>query len=190
MLETFDGQRPKLADSAFVHRSACVRGDVEIGDRSMVLPGASITGDCGTIRIGRCTIIEDNCVIHVGTHEEWERNIRSLLEIGDNVTIGHGAVVHGRSIGNRVLIGMNATILEAVQIGDECVIAAGAVVPQGMTVPDRSFVAGVPGKIKGELKPSQARWVWEGYEGNFSYYEEQIQKLRESVTIEPASIEK
>jgi len=183
VLESFDGREPKVAESAFVHPSAMIRGDVEIGDHTIIWPGASITGDWGAIRIGRCAIIEDNCVIHVATNEDWNQKKRGLYEIGDNVTVGHGAVLHGRRIGNRVMIGMNATILQHVDIGDECVIAAGAVLTEGMNVPSRSFVAGVPAKIKGELRPSHAYWVGEGYETNDAFYIEYIQKLKASVIL-------
>lgn len=183
MLESFDNWVPKIAKTAFVHPSAWVRGDVEIGDYSIIWPGASITGDWGAIRIGRCTIIEDNCVIHVATNEDWQRNERGLFEIGKNVTIGHGAVLHGKKIGNRVMIGMNATVLQHVEIGDECVIAAGAVLTEGMNIPSRSFVAGVPAKIKGDLRPSHAYWVGEGQEANDAFYAEYIRKLEESSVL-------
>jgi carbonic anhydrase/acetyltransferase-like protein (isoleucine patch superfamily) len=183
MLESFDGRKPKVAESVFVHPSAWVRGDVEIGDYSIIWPCASITGDWGAIRIGRCAIIEDNCAIHVATNEDWERNVRGLFEIGDNVTIGHGAVLHGRRIGNRVLIGMNATILQKVEIGDECVIAAGSVLTEGMNVPSRSFVAGVPAKIKGDLRASHSHWIGEGYDTDDTFYMEYIRKLKESVVV-------
>ncbi len=184
MLESFDGRMPQVAETAFVHPTARVRGDVVIGDYSIIWPGVSITGDWGTITIGKCTTIEDNCVIHVATLENWENDVRGLLTIGDYVTIGHGAIVHGRRIGNRVLVGMNATILQEVEIGDECLIAAGAVVTEGMRIPNRSFVAGVPAEMKGELKSSQAHWVGEGWEGADSYYAEYIEKLRKSVILE------
>jgi len=183
MLESFDGREPKIAESAYVHPSACIRGDVEIGEHSIIWPGASITGDWGAIRIGRCAIIEDNCVIHVAMNEDIEQNLRGLFEIGENVTIGHGAVLHGRKIGNRVLIGMNATVLHHVEIGNKCVIAAGAVLTERMDIPDRSFVAGVPAKIKGDLRQSHAYWVGQGYEGGDSFYVEYIKKLRESVVL-------
>ena len=184
MLESFDGRRPKVSDLAFVHPSACIRGDVEIGDYVIIWPNVSITGDWGAIRIGRCTIVEDNSVIHVATNEDWERNVRGLFEIGNNVTIGHGAVLHGRRIGSRVLIGMNATILQKVEIGDECVIAAGSVLTEGMNVPGRSFVAGVPAQIKGDLRGSHSYWIGEGYDTDETFYAEYIQKLKESVVVE------
>jgi len=95
MLESFDGRSPQVAETAFIHPSACIRGDIIIGDYSIIWPGVSITGDWGTIVIGRCTTIEDNSVIHVATLDNWENDMRCSLEIGDYVTVGHGAVVHG-----------------------------------------------------------------------------------------------
>ena len=179
MIESFDGRTPQIAESAFVHPAACIRGDVEIGELSIIWPGASITGDMGKVKIGRCVIIEDNCVLHAGACEDWERNVRSVLEIGENVTVGHSAVVHARKIGNRVMVGMNSTILENVEIGDKCMIAAGALIPEGMKVPEGSMVAGVPAKIKGKLKEEHAVWVRE-YEGDDSYYIDYIRKWREA----------
>lgn len=181
MIESFDGKTPRVAESAFVHPSAHVIGDVEIGDCSIVLPGAVVRGDVGSIRIGKHALIEDNCVLHVGILGDSKRGIRTPLDIGEGVIIGHGAVIHGRRIGNRVLIGMNAAILQSVEIGDWCVIAAGAVVPEGMSIPSKSFVAGVPAKIKGELKKEHLLLV-EGNEELFS--PDKIQKLRESVVSE------
>jgi carbonic anhydrase/acetyltransferase-like protein (isoleucine patch superfamily) len=173
MLESFDGKAPKIAESAYVHPFAFIRGDVEIGEHSIIWPGASITADLGALRIGKCATIEDNCLVHVGTKSE----------IGNYVIIGHGAVVHGKKIGNHVLIGMNATILQHVEIGNECVIAAGSVVTERMKIPDRSFVAGVPAKIKGGLTPNQTSLLGTEFEGDDSYYIEWINKLKASVVI-------
>lgn len=155
MIRSFEGKMPRLAPTAFISEAAYVVGDVEIGDHTSVWPMAVIRGDFGRIRIGRRTAIEDNCVIHAGTPGGPEQD----LDIGDFVHIGHGAVVNGKSIGNHVLIGMNATVLHDVTIGDYCIIAAGCVVSRGMQIPDDSFVAGVPGKIKGVINMEQRYWV-------------------------------
>jgi len=184
MLESFDGRSPKVAKTAFVHPAAHVRGDVEIGEYSIVWPGTTITGDLGAIKIGRCVIIEDNCVLHAGSIMDWKNNKRSILEIGSNSAIGHGAVVHARKIGDRVLIGMNATVLERVVIGNKCVIAAGALVLEGMEIPDKSMVAGVPGRVKENPKGGYRAWVEDGLEQDDSYYIEYIRKFREATTIE------
>ena len=184
MLESFDGKSPKVDTSAFVHPTAHVRGDVEIGELSIIWPGTTISGDMGTVKIGRCVIIEDNCVLHAGSCEDWERNQRSLLEISENVTIGHGAVVHARKIGKWVMVGMNATVLERVEIGNNCIVAAGSLVPEGMKVPDGSMVAGIPAKIKGNLKEDHEVWMREGVEADDSYYVEYIRKFREATRID------
>lgn len=151
MIETFDGTTPRIAASAFVHPLALVRGDVQIGELCIVHPGAVINADRAAIRVGNRVMIEDNCVVHAGLYEDWRRGSRTPLTIGDDVIVGHGAVVHCIRIGDRVMIGMNATILQNVEIGDNCVIAAGAVVPEGEQILPGSFVAGVPAKTRGKL---------------------------------------
>lgn len=159
MIRSFNNKTPKIAESAFVSEAAYVVGDVEIGENSSVWPGAVLRGDFGKIKIGRNTAVEDNCVIHSGSPS----GIKEVM-IGDNVQIGHGAVLNCGKIGNSVLIGMNSTVLHDVEIGDFCVIAAGCLVRQGMKIPDRSFVAGVPGEIVGEPSPKQLWWVQGGPE--------------------------
>ncbi len=141
VIRSFEGKTPVIAETAFVSEAAYIVGDVVIGEGSGVFPGAVIRGDFAGIRIGRNTMVEDNCVIHSGVP----------LEIGDNVTIGHGVVVHCPKVGSNNLIGNNATLLDEAEIGSFCVIGAGCVVSQGMVVPDHSLVVGVPGKIKREL---------------------------------------
>jgi len=157
MIRGLGNKKPKIAESAFVSEAAYVIGDVEIGDNSSVWPGAVIRADFGSIRIGKNTAIEDNCVLHSGTPSD--PTYREKMTIGDNVHIGHGAVINCRRIGNNVLIGMNSTILHDAEIGDFCIIAAGCLVRQGMQIPDKSFVVGVPGKIKGKISPEQLWWV-------------------------------
>ena len=160
MIRSFNGKTPKIADSAFISEAAYVVGAVEIGENCSVWPGAVIRGDCGSIRIGNNSIVEDTCVIHSGSPST--PGCIAEVTIGNNVEIGHGAVVNCCRIDNNVLVGMNATILHDAEIGESSVIGAGCVVPQGMKVPAKSFVAGVPGKIKGEASPRQLWWVEEG----------------------------
>ena len=156
MIRGFNGKTPKIADSCFISEAAYIIGDVEIGAYSNVWPGAVIRGDFAKIKIGRYVDIEDNSSVHAGND----------MEIGDNIIIGHGAVVHGKKVGNNVLIGMNATTLHNSEIGDYCVIAAGSVVTEGMKIPSGSFVAGVPAKIRGESTDKQKSWT----EGHFAFY--------------------
>lgn len=159
MIRPFHGKSPRIAESAYVNEAAYVVGDVEIGEGSNIWPGAVVRGDFGRIRIGCNVSVEDNCVIHSGTPSSPEGDV----EIGDYVLIGHGAVLNGRRIGSHVLIGMNATVLHDSEIESECIIAAGCVVGQGMIVPARSFVAGVPGKVKGPATEAQLWWVREAH---------------------------
>ncbi len=178
MLEVFKNKAPMVSDRAFVHHSACVCGDVRIGDYSVIRANSSIIGDDGTIIIGAKTVVEENCVLHVGNFSDWEKNLPGKLLIGKRVIVGHGAVVHAKQIGNRVLIGMNSTVLEGVEIGDDCIIAAGAVVKEGSIIPDRSFVAGVPATIKGQVSDKQLRWISDGEKLSDAYFKEIIEQLR------------
>jgi carbonic anhydrase/acetyltransferase-like protein (isoleucine patch superfamily) len=142
MIRSWDGKLPKIADSAYVSEMACIIGSVEIGENSGVWPFAVIRGDFANIKIGHDTMIEDNCVIHGS----------KIVEIGNNVTVGHSVVLHEVKIGNNCLIGNNATVLDRVEIGNFCVIAAGSLVTPDTKIPDNSFVTGSPAIIKG--KPS------------------------------------
>jgi len=154
MIRSFNGKTPNIAESAFVSEAAYVVGDVEIGENSSVWPGTVIRGDSGSIRIGKNTNIQDNSVVH------------GSVSIGDNVHVGHGAIINCRRIGNNVLVGMNATLLHGAEIGNLCIIGAGCLVSQGMKVPDKSFVAGVPAEIKGEASPQHLhRWAEAAPEG-------------------------
>ena len=149
MIRALNNRTPQIADSAFISETAYVVGDVKIGENSSVWPGAVIRADFATIEIGDNTQIEDNCVLHTG-----ERQV-----IGNNVHIGHGAVVHCSRIGNNVLIGMNSTILDGAEIGDYCIIGANSLVRQGMKIPDKSFVVGIPAQIKGETSQDHIAWI-------------------------------
>jgi carbonic anhydrase/acetyltransferase-like protein (isoleucine patch superfamily) len=145
MIKRFDGKTPRIASSALVHETAYIIGNVEIGENSSVWPGAVLRGDMSSIKIGNNTSMQDNCVVHCV--EE--------LTIGDNVVIGHTAVIHGKKIGNNVIIGNNATILDGVEIGDYCIIGAGSTLTPNTMIPDRSLVMGVPGKRKSEISAEQ-----------------------------------
>lgn len=133
MIKSIGDKTPKIAESAYISESACIIGDVEVGEGSGIWPGAVLRGDFAPIRIGCNSQIEDNSVLH-GT-----------VEIGDNVIIGHGAVVHGAPInatriGNSTLIGNNACILDDTEIGEYCIIGAGSVVTERTKIPSQSLV--------------------------------------------------
>ena len=137
MLYPIGDKRPSVSENVFIAKTACVIGDVSIGEGSSVWFNSVIRGDRGKISIGRGCNIQDNAVIHAD---------ESNIEIGNKVTIGHGCVMHGSLVGDNALIGMNATVLHHAEIGESAIIGAGALVPPGYKVPANSVVFGVPCK--------------------------------------------
>ena len=146
MIRGIDGKGPKIHPSVFVSEAAYVVGDVEIGEGSSVWPGAVIRGDYGKIIIGKNCSIQDNCVLHTD----------DFLQLGDNVLMTHGAVIHGGRVGSNVLIGVNAVVLEDAHVGDYCLVGACAMVRAGARIPDHSLVIGVPATAK-PLTEQQAK---------------------------------
>lgn len=149
----FNGKRPRIADDAFIAPTAVLIGDVTVEEKASVWFGAVLRGDDpdNGIVVGAGTSVQDNCVVHVGA---WQPTV-----IGEQVTVGHGAKFESCTIGDRSVIGMNAVILQRARIGVECVVAANAVVLEGVHVPDRSLVAGVPGVVKKTIEGSAAEWI-------------------------------
>jgi carbonic anhydrase/acetyltransferase-like protein (isoleucine patch superfamily) len=149
VLRPYRGQLPRVHPTAFVDASAQVIGDVEIGEESSVWMCAVIRGDVHWIRVGRRTSIQDGTVVHAmtGTHP---------TSIGDHVTIGHGAIVHGCTIENLCLIGMGAVLLNCAHVGAGSIVAAGTLVTENMKVPAKSLVMGSPGKVKRLLTQAEA----------------------------------
>ena len=141
MLRPYRGQTPRVHASAFIDESAQVIGDVEIGEESSVWMCAVLRGDVHWIKVGRRSNIQDGSVVHAmtGTHP---------TSIGDNVTIGHAAVIHGCTIEHQCLIGMGAILMNGAHIGAGSIVAAGTLVVEGMKVPAKSLVMGSPGKVK------------------------------------------
>ncbi|HEV2305502.1 MAG TPA: gamma carbonic anhydrase family protein [Candidatus Acidoferrales bacterium] len=144
MIRAYRGKVPQVAASAYVDAAATVIGDVQIGEESSVWPGVVIRGDVHYVRIGARTNIQDGSVLHVMRDEH-------PLVLGDNVTIGHGVILHGCTIESRCLIGMGAIILNGARIGTGSIVAAGTLVTEGMIVPPGSLVMGHPGKVKRAL---------------------------------------
>ncbi|MGH9410119.1 MAG: gamma carbonic anhydrase family protein [Vicinamibacterales bacterium] len=150
---------PRVAADVYVDPSAQVIGDVEVGGESSVWMNVVIRGDVNRIRIGRRTNIQDGTIVHVmrDTHP---------TTIGDEVTIGHGAIVHGCTIGDRVLVGMGAILLNGVEIESDCIIAAGTLLPERTHVPARSLAMGSPGKVRRALTDEEVasiRWYADNY---------------------------
>lgn len=148
-MTTQERLRKKLihGKNLFVASTATVIGDVEMGDDCSVWFGAVIRGDSDEIRIGNRTNIQDNAVIHC------DPNAPAI--IGDDCVIGHLAIVHGAQLGNCVLVGMNATVLNNAKIGNNVIIGANALITSGTVIPDNSMVLGSPGKVVGKLSEEQ-----------------------------------
>jgi carbonic anhydrase/acetyltransferase-like protein (isoleucine patch superfamily) len=142
---------PTIADTAYVAPNATVIGQVTLEDHASVWPSAVIRGDNDIIAIGAGSNIQDGAILHVDPGHP--------MSIGRNVTIGHAAVVHGCTVGDGSLIGIHATVLNDAKIGKDSIVAAGAVVPEGKTYPDRSLILGVPGKVVRQLTDDQVKWI-------------------------------
>jgi carbonic anhydrase/acetyltransferase-like protein (isoleucine patch superfamily) len=129
-----------------------VTGDVHIGKESSVWFSSVVRGDENTVRIGERSNLQDGSVIHV-TRDKFP------TIIGNEVTVGHGAVLHGCTIGDRVLIGTGARLLDGAKVASESIIAAGTVIPEGFEVPPRTLVMGVPARIKRGLRDQDVEWI-------------------------------
>jgi carbonic anhydrase/acetyltransferase-like protein (isoleucine patch superfamily) len=147
MLIALGDKTPQVADTAWIAPTAVVAGSVRIGEGASVWYGAVLRADNEPISIGARSNVQDNCAFHVDRGKP--------VVLGEGVSVGHGAVVHGATIGDHVLVGMSATVMNGAVIGDETLIAAGALVTEGMVVPPRSLVAGVPAKVRRELSDDE-----------------------------------
>ncbi|KRC66187.1 anhydrase [Aeromicrobium sp. Root236] len=143
MLIALGDQAPRVADTAWVAPNATLAGSVVIEDGASIWYGAVLRADNEPITIGARSNVQDNCAFHV----DKGRPVR----LGEGVSVGHGAVIHGATIGDHVLVGMGAIIMNGAVVGDESLIAAGALISEGVEIPPRSLVAGVPGKVRREL---------------------------------------
>jgi carbonic anhydrase/acetyltransferase-like protein (isoleucine patch superfamily) len=146
LIAALPGRTPVVPASAFVAPTAVVVGDVVLGEDASVWYGCVVRGDVGSITIGARTNIQDGCILHLTRG-------RGALQIGDEVTAGHRAILHGATIHDRCLIGMGAIVLDDSEIGEESLIAAGSVVLERTIVPPRSFVAGIPASVRGPIPP-------------------------------------
>src|SRR5215831_13080728 len=159
MIIPYKGVTPRVAPTAFIAEGAHVIGDVHIGIDSSVWFNCVLRGDCYHIRIGEKTNIQDNTVIHV-TQGQF------ATIIGNYVTVGHSAVLHGCTVMNRCLIGIGAIVLDDVTIGEESFIAAGSLVTPGTKIPPRSMVMGAPAKVRRQVTDQEVARInehWQHY---------------------------
>ena len=156
MIYEFNGYKPVIDPSSFVHKEATIIGNVIIGKKVYIGPGASIRGDWGKITIKDGCNVQDNCTIHIFPGKDV------ILE--ENAHIGHGAIVHGANIGKNTLVGMNSVIMDDCNIGDECIIGALCFIKGEMNIPNRKIVVGNPAIIKGEVSDEMISWKTKGTE--------------------------
>ena len=141
--------KPVIHESAFVAENATVRGSVTIGPEAGIYFGAVLRAETAPITVGEGANIQDNCVLHT--------DAGFPIRIGRGCTIGHGAILHGCTIGDNTLVGMGAIVLNGAKIGRDCIIGAGALVPQGMEIPDGSLAFGSPAKVRRALTEEEVR---------------------------------
>ncbi len=162
LIKDYKGIYPKIHPSVFLAENAVVIGDVEIGEDSSLWYGVVVRGDVNYIRIGKRTNIQDNSVVHV-THDTHP------TIIGDDVTVGHRVIIHGCTIGNKVLVGMGATIMDGVIIEDYVLVGAGALVTPNKKIPSGVLVAGFPAKVVRDLKPEEIALIEESCQNYVKY---------------------
>ncbi|MCS6857958.1 MAG: gamma carbonic anhydrase family protein [Sandaracinaceae bacterium] len=171
-LLSYLGKRPVVAKSAFIARTATLIGDVEVGDEASIWYGAVLRGDVMPIRIGPRTSIQDNAVIHAT--EGWQATI-----VGADCTVGHGAILHGCAIGDRVLVGMGSIILDAAEIGEDVLIGAGSLITARTKIPPRVLVHGRPARVIRDLTETELQQLKESAELYRRYAREHLHAVEE-----------
>jgi carbonic anhydrase/acetyltransferase-like protein (isoleucine patch superfamily) len=150
----FEGYKPVIDESAYVHPQAAVTGNVVIGKDVYIAPGAAIRGDWGKIVIKDGCNVQENCTIHMFP------GVTVVLE--ESAHIGHGAIIHGGHIGRNCLVGMNAVVMDNVELSDECIVGALSFLKEGMEIPKRKLVLGNPAEIVKDVSDEMIRWKTEG----------------------------
>lgn len=154
MIYEFNGYRPVIHESAFVHPQAAVTGNVFIGKNVYIGPGAAIRGDWGKIVIEDGCNVQENCTIHMFPGVE--------VRLQEGAHVGHGAIVHGAQLGRNCMIGMNAVLMDDVVIGDECIVGALAFVPAKTIIENRKVVVGNPAKVVKDVSDEMIAWKTKG----------------------------
>jgi gamma-carbonic anhydrase len=180
VIRSYRGQWPQIAPSAYIDPAATIIGDVTIGERASIWPGVVVRGDVHWIRIGARTNVQDGSVLHV-MKDQYP------LALGDDVTVGHGVILHGCMIESRVLIGMGAILLNNVRVGSGSIIAAGTLLAEGTQVPPKSLFMGQPGKFRREVTERELEGI-DAYASRYISYAEDYR--HESLNQPPGSAQK
>ncbi len=156
MIYSFKGLIPVIHETSYIHPQAAVTGNVVIGKNCYIGPGAAIRGDWGKIIIEDGCNVQENCTIHMFPGV--------TVHLKEHAHIGHGAVIHGATIGKNCMVGMNSVIMDDVELGDESIVGALTFIKEGETIPSRSIVAGNPGKIIKQVTDEMIAWKTKGTE--------------------------
>ena len=171
MVYSFKDFIPVIHESSFIHPQASVTGHVVIGKDCYIGPGAALRGDWGKIVIEDGCNVQENCTVHMFP------GITVTLKV--NAHIGHGAIIHGATIGRNCLVGMNSVIMDNVELGDECIVGALSFIKEGEKIPSRSLVAGNPGKIIKEVTDEMIAWKTKGTDLYRSLPNDMVEHRRE-----------
>ena len=170
MIRAYKGIRPTLGPRAFVDPSAQVIGDVALGEDASVWMGTVVRGDVNRIRIGARTNVQDACVLHVTAQHP--------TTLAEDVTVGHSVTLHGCTIERLCLVGIGAIVLNGAVVGEESIVAAGALEPEGMTVPPRSVVMGSPAKVRRAVTEEERAGL-RRYAENYVRYKDEYREAEE-----------
>ena len=170
MIRAYKSMRPRLGARAWVDASAQVIGDVELGDDASVWMNTVVRGDVNRIRIGARTNVQDNCVLHV--------TARHPTTLAEDVTVGHSVTLHGCTIERLCLVGIGAIVLNGAVVGEESIVAAGALVPENMEIPPRSVVMGAPAKVRRPVTEEERAGL-RRYARNYVGYKEDYRSAEE-----------
>jgi phenylacetic acid degradation protein len=169
-----DGVTPVVDPTAYVHPTAVLIGDVVVGPRCYVRPCASLRGDFGPIVMEEGANLQDHCTMHGFPGD--------VTRVGVNGHVGHGAILHGCTVGANALVGMNAVVMDEAVVGERAFIAASSFVPAGMRIPDATLAAGIPAKVRRALTDAEMAWKLEGTQSYQALAERCLRTLRE---VEP-----
>ncbi len=169
IVRAYDGKEPRFGSRVFIAENAAIIGDVELGDDCSIWYGAVLRGDVHSIRVGARSNIQDNCSLH-GTYP------MNPVLIAEEVTIGHGAIAHGCTIERRALIGMGSSVLDGAVVGELALVGAGAVVQEGMHVPPRTLVVGVPARVKRPLTDEEIARLEQSWKNYIEYKEAYLKR--------------
>jgi len=169
-IHKYNGRSPKIASGCFIAPGAEIIGDVVIWEGSSVWFNATIRADLHSVRIGRNVSVQDNCSVHVSRDDP--------AEIGDDVVVGHGAIVHGAKVGSNTIVGMGAILLSGSVVGKNCIIGAGSVLTEGAIIPDNSIALGTPCKVVKSATPEHIERIKRNVEEYSRLNAEYLQQMR------------